>query len=90
MQAQTTATTKRGPGRPATRAAEDQSPFERWIAASGKTKEEVREALGWSRTTFYGALAGRHTPSLEHAVQVEDLTGGAVPARALLLRGPDK
>lgn len=86
MQATPTPTpTKKRPGRPPTRPVGERTPLERWIDGSGLTREEVRARLGWPSSTFYDVLGGRITPSLSHAVQVEDLTGGAVPPRALLL-----
>ncbi len=76
--------TRKGPGRPPTRALEDQSPFERWITASGRTKEEISAEMGWSLRSLYRVLSGTITPSLAHAVQVENFTGGAVLASSFL------
>lgn len=78
---QTQTTPKKGPGRPTTRPLEERSIFERWIDASGLTRAEVADRLGVSREALFALLGGRRVPSLQTAVAIERLTGGAVPPR---------
>ncbi len=69
-------------GRPTARPQEDRSLFERWIDTSGMSRDEVAAKLNLGRSTLFALLKGDHYPSLETAVAIEELTGGAVPPRA--------
>jgi DNA-binding transcriptional regulator YdaS (Cro superfamily) len=56
-------------------------PLKLWCEAEGRKLSWVAEQLGISRSHLSGYLAGRSKVPLDRAVQMEDLTRGAVSAR---------
>lgn len=50
------------------------------IARSGKTRSQFAEELGVGRPYLSMLESGKKRPSLELAIRIERLTGGAVPA----------
>ncbi len=65
-----------GAGRPPR---EYDTPFGRWVAASGMSKEDVAKALGISLPSLYALLGGASEPRVTTALRIERLTEGAVP-----------
>ncbi len=83
MQAQPITTeAKPRKGRPPVRDEDDRGAFERWIEASGMTRQEVAAKLGIGKSTLFSHLRGDRLPSLEVAVLIEEFTGGAVPPKS--------
>lgn len=67
---------KRPRGRP--RATETK--LSRWIDAEKLTRDDVADRLGIGRTYLDKLCRAKSRPSLELALDIEKLTGGAVPA----------
>ncbi len=59
----------------------DLNDFGRWIEASGKTKEEVAEALGVSTTYIWQLSHDDAEPGLRMAVKIEELTQGVIDCK---------
>ena len=55
-----------------------------WVDAHGWTRQQLAEALGIAFGTATRLCSGARRPSLEMAVQIEDLTEGAVSVRSWL------
>lgn len=55
-------------------------PFAAWIKSTGKTLADVAKLLGWSHQSVTNVRAGRINPSLKRAVELEQISNGAVPA----------
>jgi transcriptional regulator with XRE-family HTH domain len=64
-----------GRGRPRKR----ETVLSRWIDEAGKTREEVAQRLFIARTYLDRICRGERRPGLELAIEIEQLTGGAVP-----------
>jgi len=54
--------------------------LKKYFIASGIKQSDLADRLGISQAFLSQLLNGRRTPSLELAVRIERLTGGAVPA----------
>jgi DNA-binding XRE family transcriptional regulator len=52
-----------------------------WIEEHGWTRQQLANELGILRSSVDRLCTGMRRPSLETAIQIEDLTKGAVPAR---------
>jgi DNA-binding XRE family transcriptional regulator len=55
-----------------------------WVDAHGWTRHQLAEALGIAFGTATRLCSGARRPSLEMAIQIEDLTDGAVSVRSWL------
>ncbi len=73
----------RGRGRPRSTS---QTPLSKWIDGSGRTREQVAEALGVTKASLDRYCRGERTPTLGAALAIEKVTGGAIPARSWLPR----
>jgi len=55
----------------------------RWLAKQPPgTQAEVARRLGVQRGNFNNMISGRYNPGIDVVFQIEDITGGAVPARS--------
>ena len=70
------AITKRRVGRPI----QQRSKLGVWVDANGWSREELATRLGIVRSSANRLCSGVRRPSLELALKIEKLTGGAVPA----------
>ena len=52
-----------------------------WIDEHGWTRQQLADELGITLVSAARLCSGARRPSLELAVQIEDLTAGAVPVR---------
>lgn len=66
------------------RPVERRSKLGEWVDAHGWTRQQVAEALGIAFGTATRFCSGARRPSLEMAIQIEDLTDGAVSVRSWL------
>ena len=66
------------------RPVEKRSKLGEWVDANGWTRHQVAEALGIAFGTATRLCSGARRPSLEMAIQIEDLTNGAVSVRSWL------
>jgi hypothetical protein len=65
-------------GRPRKRAIPD-TPFARWLRSSELSVREIADKLELTVWACYNLRNGYHKPSLEVAVQIAELSDGAVP-----------
>jgi hypothetical protein len=65
-------------GRPRKR----ETPFSRWIDASGRSRDEIARRLRIKRPWLDKLCRLERRPSLDLAFDIEDLTSGKVPARS--------
>lgn len=61
--------------------------FSEFIRSSGQNRATWADRLGVSRSYLSDILNGNKTPSLDLAVRIERLTGGAVPASSWIPEG---
>ena len=66
------------------RPVEKRSKLGDWVDAHGWTRQQLAEALGIAFGTATRLCSGARRPSLETAIQIEDLTDGAVSVRSWL------
>jgi transcriptional regulator with XRE-family HTH domain len=71
------ARSKRRVGRPV----EKRSKLGVWVDERGWTRRQLAEKLGIELSSAARLCSGARRPSLETAIQIEDLTDGAVPVR---------
>ncbi len=69
------ARTKRRMGRPVTR----RSKLGEWVDAQGWTRQQLADELGLVVGSAARLCRGERRPSLELAIKIEALTGGAIP-----------
>ena len=55
-----------------------------WVDANGWTRQQLAESLGIALGSATRLCSGARRPSLEMAIQIEDLTEGAVSVRSWL------
>lgn len=56
------------------------NPFAIWIRDNDVDILELCKILGRTKSLLYGLRKGTRTPSLETAIRIEEVSGGAVPA----------
>ena len=69
--------TKRGRGRPVVK----RSKLGVWVDEHGWTRQQLADELGITLSGAARLCSGERRPSLETAIQIEDLTEGAIPVR---------
>lgn len=75
----------RGRGRPRSTT---QTPFSKWIDASGLTREAVATKVGVTKAALDRYCRDERTPTLGAALAIEKVTKGAIPARSWVTRSP--
>ena len=66
------------------RPVEKRSRLGEWVDAHGWTRQQLADALGIALGSATRLCSGARRPSLEMAIQIEDLTDGAVSVRSWL------